>query len=465
MSLDLIEAPALGSIFNKFRQLNGLAIGKALVLAPQNDPLNLDRPDNHRLGKWFGELAYGIGEGRHLRAYYYALIGRQWPDGKTFVNDLRSWKKLLKVSKFARWLKNPETGKRYIAFDAVVDERNEKPITKIRPVTLPINPSVMSSAPQIDVPEHTPSFSAFVSTQDWIVAQHYRLVLWGEKTSLNEILGPLADRYDADLYLPTGEMSDTQIYEMARAGADDGRIMVVFTFSDCDPSGYQMPTSIAHKLRLLQLTEFPNLRFRVVPVGLTPDHVKTWRTDDGRMLPSTPLKKTEKRAGGWTAKHGVEQTEIDAAIVLMPARLRKLAEDAIGCWYDKTLRARVRKAHSEWSVEAHRRLQDAVEAAGLDDLRQETEAAFTEASAYAGTYNDLLDRYDSAVGDLSVEFPPVELPAPIINPEPAVLISSDMDLSDHVAVLRERKDFGKAPRKPREPKVKPNKIRKQPARR
>ena len=74
-------------------------------------------------------------------------------------------------------------------------------------------------------------------------AQPYRLVLVGEKSSLRPVLDPIAERYDADLYLPTGEISDTQIYMMARDGAEDGRPMVVLYFADCDPSGWQMPIS------------------------------------------------------------------------------------------------------------------------------------------------------------------------------------------------------------------------------
>jgi hypothetical protein len=439
------EAPNLGQLFKDFRQQNGLAIGKALVLAPQNDPLNLDKPANHALGKWFAEWAYAIGEGRHLRAYFYALIGKQWPDGKQFVNDFKGWTKLLKASKFARWLKDPETGKRYLPFNAVIDERNEKPVVSIQPVVLPLNPRVMSSALQIDVPEEPPSFDAFISMQDWVVLQPYRLVFWGEKTSLNEILEPLVERYRADLYLSTGEISDTQIYMMAKTGNDDGRIMVVFTFSDCDPSGYQMPTSIAHKLRLLQMTEFPNLRFRVVPVGITPEQVKTWRTADGKQLPSTPLKANEKRAKGWFKKHGVQQTEIDAAIVLMPDKLRKLAVDAIECWYDKTLSKRVRDARSSWWLKASRKVEEAVEAAGLDELRDEAKAAYQAAIESAQTSNDLVDQYDEAVGDLEIDWPQIELPEPVIREEPPVLISSDMDLSEHVAVLRDRKDYGGRP--------------------
>ena len=60
------------------------------------------------------------------------------------------------------------------------------------------------------------------------------------------MLDPVADRFSADLYLPTGEISDTLVYTMAsRMVPDDGRPMVVFYFADCDPAGWQMPISVS----------------------------------------------------------------------------------------------------------------------------------------------------------------------------------------------------------------------------
>ena len=76
--------------------------------------------------------------------------------------------------------------------------------------------------------------------------------MWGEKSSLEPVLGPLATRHDADLYLGAGETSDTLIHRMAFDAAADGRPLVVLTFADCDPSGWQMTTSIARKLQALQ---------------------------------------------------------------------------------------------------------------------------------------------------------------------------------------------------------------------
>jgi hypothetical protein len=69
---------------------------------------------------------------------------------------------------------------------------------------------------------------------------------------------------------------------MAKDVAEDGRPLIVFTCTDCDPAGYQMATSIGRKLQALRDLLFPALDFAPQPVDLTVERVKDLR------LPSTP---------------------------------------------------------------------------------------------------------------------------------------------------------------------------------
>jgi hypothetical protein len=137
-------------------------------------------------------------------------------------------------------------------------------------------------APWRDLPEHAFHFAIF-----------------GEKSSLEDVVLPIAEQFEADLYLPTGEISDTLVYQIAKEANDDGRPLVMFTLSDCDPAGHQMPVSIARKLQAFHDLFFPNLRFEVVRVALTPEQV------EAEDLPSTPLKATEKRASRWRDAFGI----------------------------------------------------------------------------------------------------------------------------------------------------------------
>ena len=49
------------------------------------------------------------------------------------------------------------------------------------------------------------------ATQCFEPRQPYRFVLIGEKTSLAEVLEPIARRFEATLALPAGEISDTML--------------------------------------------------------------------------------------------------------------------------------------------------------------------------------------------------------------------------------------------------------------
>ena len=95
------------------------------------------------------------------------------------------------------------------------------------------------------------------------------------------MLGPIAESYRADLYLPTGDISDTHVHQMAKIGAEDGRPMRVLYFADADPSGWNMGIVIARKLHAFKVLHFPDLEFEVHRAALTPDQVREFD------LPST----------------------------------------------------------------------------------------------------------------------------------------------------------------------------------
>ena len=197
----------------------------------------------------------------------------------------------------------------YIPFDQIVDQRNSEPTVRIfQPASVPW--PYVSVGVDVDIPD-VDAIEPHIGALGFDAVQPYKLVLVGEKSSLAEVLGPIAESYGADLYLPTGEISDTLIHQMAKIGAEDGRPMIVLYFSDADPAGWQMPVSVARKLQAMKFSLFPELEFEVHRVALTPDQVREYA------LPSTPLKATEKRANDWTRATGLE-TEIDALASLRP---------------------------------------------------------------------------------------------------------------------------------------------------
>jgi hypothetical protein len=158
----------------------------------------------------------------------------------------------------------------------------------------------------------------------------------------------------------------------------------MFTLSDCDPAGHQMPVSIGRKLQALRDLLFPQLRFEVVPVALTVEQVSELG------LPSTPLKETERRASRWREAFGVEQTEIDALATLQPDVLREIIEQAFDPYFDHTLEGRVAEAEAEWLREAQGAIDDQIDPAVLTALREEAAGRLTELESVIADINERL---------------------------------------------------------------------------
>ena len=322
------------------------------------------------------------------------------------------------ASKAARWLG-------YVPFEKIIDARNADPIIRIRPTALSPRAVVYTGA-LIDLPDAV-DLEPSVGLTDFTARQRYRLVFYGEKTSLGEVLEPLANEYDADLYLPSGEITDTLLATMAKVGDKDGRPMVVFILADCDPSGYQMAVSIGHKLRALKEGFNPSLNFQVYAPALTVDQVKSLG------LPSTPLKETELRAAGWRARYGVEQTEIDALATLNPDALTEIVEEAVAPFFDEDLADRISEAKNAWEEEAQGELDGKLDKEMLEDIRaraQETLDALREQLS------------DAASIDIDIDLPVPAIPqAEPSEDGPEPLVSSDMPLEEAIDALRARKNY------------------------
>ncbi|MBJ7610869.1 MAG: hypothetical protein JF924_00970 [Candidatus Dormibacteraeota bacterium] len=348
------------------------------VLATQNDPFRIDTPARHRDGEWLALTARELGLGDrkiHLRGLHYMVLGRPKPDGQPYTNTEEDWTWLAEdAGKAARWLG-------YLDFDQIIDNRNTAPMVTVW--TPPQPWPYISVGVEVEIPD-ADDFVPRVGVSGFQGVQPYKLVIFGEKSSLEDVLGPLAQHYAADLYLPTGEISDTLLYQMAKVGGEDGRPMVVLCFCDADPSGWQMPISIARKLQAFKVLLFPDLAFQVQRVALTPEQVGVYG------LPSTPLKETEQRADGWRTAMGVEQTEIDALASLQPDLLRQLAREAIGRFYDTSLDDRVAVAHEEWLVRAA-----AIVGAGLE--WDQVEQLRTEAAEKLASLRDEIDALNDAL--------------------------------------------------------------------
>lgn len=423
----------LGDILRGAKREHGASLCDLTVLSPQNDPFRLDTPANHVKGRWFREHMeacglFSTGARIHNRGIHYAIVslGRaRLPDGSPYVNDADCWAFLEDASNTARWLG-------YVPWEKIVDARNAEPIIFIADDRTEPEFFYANSGTGFDLPsEYDLRRKPEIACHGFSPRQPYHLVFFGEKTSLGGVLRPLADSYGADLYLPSGEISNTMLAAMARRGAEDGREMIVFVFADCDPAGYQMGVSIGHKLRAMAESLYPGLTFRVLTPALTVEQV---REHD---LPSTPLKETEKRASGWRERYGVDQTEIDALATLQPSLLRSIVRDAVEPFYDDTLQQRAADVVREAVATAQEEFDRLLDAGAVKALQD-------DAIANLEALKETLSRLEETVNaiDVTVEIEEVEPELP--EEVPPALVSSDMPLVEHIRVLRGRKDYGGA---------------------
>jgi hypothetical protein len=194
------------------------------VLAEQNDPYRQYTPSNLRDASWFQKMVERfLGPQRkiHLRGLPYLITSAgdvSLPNGDRCVNTDEFWIWMsAKAAKAARWLG-------YVPFERIIDERNEPPILPDGEVeeTAHQGWKSWSSGLPVQLPYETsilPSY--YVSNK--CQAQPYRIIFFGEKTSLKEMLLPFVSRVNGELVLPTGEASDTLIAGVARRAAEDQR--------------------------------------------------------------------------------------------------------------------------------------------------------------------------------------------------------------------------------------------------
>jgi hypothetical protein len=413
---------------------------KALtVLSQQVDPFRLDTPANHRDGKWLADAVDTLGllagdRMIHERGMHYAIALAAppfiKPDGERYENNGADWEWLGGALKAARWLG-------YIPFDRVFDKRNAAPVVRLVERSQPW--PYLHAEVQVEIPDAA-DIEPVVGLYGFNAVQPYKLVLIGEKASLDEGLSPIAERYGADLYLPTGNISDSLVHQIAKVGAEDGRPMVVIYFADCDPSGWNMPIEVGWKLAAFKASLFPALEFRQYRALLTPDQV---REHD---LPTGPLKinpKTgayaDRRADACLEAMGVEQAEVD--VLTLPAMLpllRQIATAAVEPFFDATLLSRVVRARQAWVAEAQAVVDAAVDQDHLDRLRAEFAAKLDTLRAEIDAINDAA-RVDASDFDLPA-VPAV--PDPMLNGgQPMPLLDSAWPFAEQVRRLRDSKEY------------------------
>jgi hypothetical protein len=403
------------------------------VLSAAVDPYRIDTPSGHRDGSWLATQLNnlcGSAARIHWRGLHYAIVqdaGIRKPNGEIYRNTEADWIWLSEnAGKAARWLG-------YIPFERIIDQRNSAPIIHRKEKV--DSRARLSIGLDVEIP-NVEDIEPMAIANGFVTRQAFHFVIFGEKSSLEDTVKPIAKQFEADLYLPTGEISDTLLFQIAREANDDGRPLVLFTLSDCDPAGHQMPVSIARKLQAFRDLFFSDLQFEVVRVALTPEQV------EAEELPSAPLKETERRADRWRDAFGIDQTEIDA--LTTPTRrpiLQRMIRQAFEPYIDPTLSRRVAEAKADWDTAAQEAIEDQVDTEHLARIRDEASTKLEELREQIDHINEQLD----LVAGEHFELPPIEVPEPEVDldPDRQALVRFDDDWVEASRALIKHKAYGK----------------------
>lgn len=408
----------------------GRTKGDLTVLSAQRDPYRWDRQNARKAGTWFQkQIERFVPEGEiHLRGLHYRITVAAdvlMPDGEPYINSDDCWEWLQEpASKAARWLG-------FVPFERIVDERNEAPILFVPEPGLCAVEWVTGQRVLLPEDEEEIFPRALACNGDYHKRQPYRIILFGEKTSLKEVLLPFAREVNGELILPTGEASDTLIYDVAKRAAADARQAVILYFSDFDPSGHQMAISVSRKIQALCDLRFPDLEIELHPVALTLEQVEELN------LPSTPLKKTEKRADKWRESMGHEQVEIDALLALHPEALPAITRKALGPFFDFTLAERSRDALRDWYQERDEVL---AESLPYNQSVKRVEKAYEEVKKAVATFTRVQQEEYDKVNE--IELPDLEVPEVEIEEDPPeALFDSSMDYIESTDRLNAHKNM------------------------
>jgi hypothetical protein len=419
----------LDRVFNEHR-LRGFSKTDLCVMSPQIEPfLAGETREKRASAEWLAEQVYRFYPNGtcHVRGLHYRCVAvgdLVKPDGDVYRNTDSDWQWLGRAATNARWLG-------LVPFDRVVDNRNEDPTLVDREQIRELRGSACPSLLDIRFDSET-HIAIDPEVEGFEARQPYALAIYGEKSSLKEICAPICQRFDVDLYLPKGEFSLTQAHDMAKRAVADGRPLVLFTLTDCDPQGHNMPTAAARKLHGFKCGIFPSLEYRVIPIALTPKQAG----DFG--LPSTPIKGKKgptRRVLKWREAFGRDQTEIDAMIALKEDELQTMIVDAIQPFFDETLRARVQNARDEYEARAREQIEQQV-GWRLDAVRSSAESVF-------GPYNAILATFERRLDSLAREItlPPAEVPQAQLSEPPAVYVDSRWTWKQQTDAMKTRKAF------------------------
>jgi gas vesicle protein len=318
----------------KAKQL-GRPVEMLIALSYNNDPFVMTG-ERKRRAEWLANIwdRLDINGSVHVRRIHYVIVSYgdiAWIKGGNYENTEAHWRELTWAVRDARYLGS-------IPDDNFNDRRNDEPILYLTNSAEDAQLTVVRGELSDDALE-APS-APELHFEPPVIDQRYHIELWAEKTTVNDVLLPIAERYGVNLITGAGDLSLTRCKEFIQRVKDSGRPARVLYISDFDPSGENMPVAVARKIEFEIRRENLDLDVQVRSILLTKEQCEQYE------LPRVPIKESDKRSDRWSARHGDGATELDALEALHPGMMREIIEAEIERYYDHDIDEAVEDAAS-----------------------------------------------------------------------------------------------------------------------
>ena len=319
-----------------------------MVLSQARDPFYAGGKGSKEKAEWFAAIweREGFERGIHLRRIHYRLVSKEGitkADGTPYENTRQCWTYLTEAACHARYLG-------LIDPCLLVDRRNPKPYLRALPIDYPEAgweiESDYWSLPRVN--------ALLLDEGDWRMPyayptgygysphlQPYHLEIWIEKTTMNDILEPLCDKYQVNLIAGEGYFSVTCITDLLERIREIGKPCRIFYISDFDPSGAHMPVAVARQIEYWKSYYSVDCDIKLKHVALTQEQVKRYE------LPSTPIKDSDSRKKNFKETHDQDATELDALEANAPGVLKEMVECELEKYYDDELENEYEGAYAE----------------------------------------------------------------------------------------------------------------------
>jgi hypothetical protein len=351
----------------RLARARNVAVVGLLALTQGNDPFYAGRPERRVWAQWFAGLwqEYKFPPGVHLRRVHYVLVSQDSPppcpsdssktSGMAYQNTKECWQKLGRAGRDARHLglvdahafedhRNPEP-----ELLASATESNRETGWEVDPCPEWLAPSIRMLGGDLDGYGMPDMPSVTVTGYDYEGGdQPYHVELWVEKTTMNDVLGPVCRELGVNLVTGQGFQTVTGAVKMLQrlARLPEGKPARILYVSDFDPAGERMPAAVARVVEFYIAKYAPGRDVKLTPVCLTAEQVREYQ------LPRIPIKEEDLRRRGFEDRHGEGAVELDALEALHPGELARTVREAVAPYHDPTLGTRLAEAREEAQEQA-----------------------------------------------------------------------------------------------------------------